>query len=492
MGKHQRFRIILPLTLLGLYLLVFAPLYNLIGRGVSAFISIPVVLLTWWYGFRIGLGACVAGILLNLVLFGVVGADITYSWLASMAGIFTLLMVVAITGYLHDLAQRRQRELEDHQQTTQTLQEERHFTTAILQTAEALIIVLDRQGRIVRFNGACERLTGFREDEIKGQEFWDLVLPPDEVASVKTAFEQLTAGQFPNTHENHWQTKQGNKIWISWSNTVLLDSSGAVKYVIGTGLDTSGRRRAEKQALELAVEREKVRLLADFVRNISHDFRRPLALINTNLYLFQKDTQPEQKQHRLETIQAQSDYLTMLLEDLLTMAELDSIHTLELEPHDVSQVIAELRLLITDQAAQRQQHVQFQFPSSLPRIPLHRAYFTQALREILDNAFRYSHTGDTIYIRIEQQELWIVTEIRDTGTGIASKDLPHLFDHFYKANDARTSDQSGSGLGLSMAKRIIDLHRGKIEVQSQQQVGSNFRIYLPISESADSVAGGNA
>ena len=132
-------------------------------------------------------------------------------------------------------------------QEAEALRRERDLLSAVLDTAGALVVVLDRQGRIVRFNRACETATGYSFAEVRGRALWDLFLVPEEVPPVRTVFEQLRTGQFPNQHENHWLNKDGARRLIAWSNTALLGADGAVEYVIGTGIDVTERRQAEAQ-----------------------------------------------------------------------------------------------------------------------------------------------------------------------------------------------------------------------------------------------------
>jgi PAS domain S-box-containing protein len=129
----------------------------------------------------------------------------------------------------------------------EALRQERDFISAVLDTAGALVAVLDREGRILRFNRACERTTGYSFDEVRGKLLWDLFLIPEEVELVKAVFEELQAGQFPNEYENYWVTKHGDRRLIAWSNTALPGADGTVAYVIGTGIDVTERRQAESQ-----------------------------------------------------------------------------------------------------------------------------------------------------------------------------------------------------------------------------------------------------
>jgi diguanylate cyclase (GGDEF)-like protein/PAS domain S-box-containing protein len=126
------------------------------------------------------------------------------------------------------------------------LAEEERFITAVLDVAGALVLVLDAQGRVVRFNGACERLTGYLSEELVGRPIWDVVIPPSQGDDVRGVVADLQAGAFPNSHENHWVTRDGALRLIAWENTCLTDEQGAVTHVIATGIDITEARRGEE------------------------------------------------------------------------------------------------------------------------------------------------------------------------------------------------------------------------------------------------------
>jgi diguanylate cyclase (GGDEF)-like protein/PAS domain S-box-containing protein len=127
----------------------------------------------------------------------------------------------------------------------ETQAEQERFISAVLDVAGALVVVLDVHGRMVRFNRACERLTGFSAAEVVGRELWDVVIPAAEVDDVRATFVEISAGAFPNSHENHWQTRSGALPLIAWQNTCLTDARGAVTHVIATGIDITEARRAD-------------------------------------------------------------------------------------------------------------------------------------------------------------------------------------------------------------------------------------------------------
>lgn len=132
------------------------------------------------------------------------------------------------------------------------LSAEHAFISAVLDTVGALVVVLDLEARIVRFNRACELLTGYESDAMLGRRFWDLLIRADELEQVKQVWYGLVSGQWVNRFENYWVTRSGAERLISWSNTALTDDQGTVQHVIATGIDVTETRRAEQRIADLA------------------------------------------------------------------------------------------------------------------------------------------------------------------------------------------------------------------------------------------------
>ncbi|BAY23139.1 multi-sensor hybrid histidine kinase [Calothrix sp. NIES-2100] len=162
-----------------------------------------------------------------------------------------------------------------------TLNEERNFISAVLDTASALVIVLDAQGQIVRFNQACEQTTGYSFDEVRGRYFWNIFVLPEEVEPAKAVFQQLQNGVSAKDYENYWVTKDGSRRLIAWSNTILKDEEGNVEYIIATGIDITARKRAEQH---LAAEYATTSALAESL-TIQEATNRILQGIGENLIL---------------------------------------------------------------------------------------------------------------------------------------------------------------------------------------------------------------
>ncbi|MDZ7839301.1 MAG: PAS domain S-box protein [Gammaproteobacteria bacterium] len=162
-------------------------------------------------------------------------------------------LVVGFFGLVNNLSER--------QWADKALADERTFVSAVLDTTGALVVVLDRDGRIVRFNRESERATGYSATEVEGRRF-DMFLLPGERIDVEDVFGHLSDGDFPLTYENHWVAKSGGARLIAWSNTALTGPDGRVEHVIATGIDVTERRRMEE---ELRESERQLKLITDAV-----------------------------------------------------------------------------------------------------------------------------------------------------------------------------------------------------------------------------------
>jgi PAS domain S-box-containing protein len=241
------------------YALAFFPLYRWVGGPALSLSIVPVAATGLLVGMRAGLFAGLLAYPVNLGLMLLVPGAVMRETLLNPGGLLTSAVILLLgvgVGQLHDLRHQLMQQVAKGEQVEQALREERDFNSAILETATALVVVLDPQGRIVRFNPACERITGYSFDEVKGRRVWDLFLVPKEVEPVKAVFEELKTGKASNEYENYWANKDGRRRLIAWSNAPLLDDEGRVEFIIATGIDITERVEAEqllrRRNLELA------------------------------------------------------------------------------------------------------------------------------------------------------------------------------------------------------------------------------------------------
>jgi PAS domain S-box-containing protein len=181
-------------------------------------------------------------------------------------------------------------DITDLKRTEEALEEERNVVTAILDTVAALVLVLDSQGRIVRFNRACERSTGYTFSETSGKHVWDLFIPPEASNEFKLNFEKMRSGQLHDDFECQWLGRDGTRRLISWSGTSLGRRKGTPAYVIATGIDVTERKQLERAILDIS-EREQ--------RRIGQDLHDGLGQHLTGIAFMTKVQEEKLKDHRL-------------------------------------------------------------------------------------------------------------------------------------------------------------------------------------------------
>lgn len=142
------------------------------------------------------------------------------------------------------LQEQRQQLITARKQAEEALRVSEQFNNALLDTTGSLIVVLDMEGRIQRFNHACEATTGYAAADVLNRVFWELMVPKEELEGVRLTWERLQAGDFPNSHENHWIAKDNSRRLIEWTNTAIV-RSGKMMYIVGAGIDITDRKLAE-------------------------------------------------------------------------------------------------------------------------------------------------------------------------------------------------------------------------------------------------------
>jgi two-component system phosphate regulon sensor histidine kinase PhoR len=226
--------------------------------------------------------------------------------------------------------------------------------------------------------------------------------------------------------------------------------------------------------------RELETLRREFVSNVSHELRTPLTAVKLMVETLQSGVDEPAREQFLRSIGDETERMIALVEDLLDLARLESGKLeLRLGAVDVGEVCHQA----VQAQRQRGRGAQVELVCRAPEAPLviaaDRDKLRQVLTNLLDNALRHTPAGGTVTVSAERDGDGIAVEVEDTGSGIASSALPHIFERFYVVDPARTRGQSGTGLGLAIVKHIIEAHGGTISARSELGAGSVFRCTLP-------------
>jgi signal transduction histidine kinase len=253
-------------------------------------------------------------------------------------------------------------------------------------------------------------------------------------------------------------------------------------------------RLDEERQAALALD-EANRLKAELISTLAHEMRTPLTSIKgyaTALLMEEATFGPETQREFLQFIDQECDVLQDLIQDLLESSIIDA-GLLRLEPQPVR--LPHLAKGVTDDMARRTRKHRFllDFSEDLPILDADPDRVAQVLRNLLDNAVKYSPQGGLVVVRVEARENEVVISVADQGVGIAPEHLSHLFEKFFRVKSALGRHVVGSGLGLPIARTIVESHGGHIWAESQLGQGSTFYFTLPRedrTESGASRAGG--
>jgi heavy metal sensor kinase len=224
--------------------------------------------------------------------------------------------------------------------------------------------------------------------------------------------------------------------------------------------------------------------VTQFTADASHELRTPIALMRTRTEVaLRKQRSEADYRETIVRIHQELERTSALIENLMTLARADSgSEPLQVAPTNLNELLLE----VSETARLLAEGKSIQYDQRLPETPLNVSGNAPSLRRLflilIDNAVKYTSREGRISVVLDTSDGAAVTEIRDTGVGISATDIPHIFGRFYRADESRSRESGGSGLGLSIAKWIAEAHQGKISVVSKVGEGSVFRVQIPLSE----------
>jgi len=327
----------------------------------------------------------------------------------------------------------------------------------ILRSMGEGVMVADPDGTISLVNPAFRRLFSI-SGEVEGKSLVEISRHP----ALLDAFNDLK----PDVNELVREIAIPINDCILFTHWVPLHVDGIRQGVVAVFHDISDLKKAEN-------------MRRDFVANVSHELRTPVTIIKgyaETLLDGTLESNPSSAKRFVEIIHNHSERLTNLVNDILTLSSLESKEALlELNPMDISGTIAKACMLLQERATQKNiTIINESTGGSLPRILADQGRLEQVMVNLLENAIKYTLEGGAVRLFTEDVGEFVRVSVADTGIGIPYKDLPRIFERFYRVDEARTREQGGTGLGLAIVKHIVQLHGGTVSVSSETGRGSMF------------------
>ncbi|RJP58169.1 MAG: HAMP domain-containing protein [Deltaproteobacteria bacterium] len=231
--------------------------------------------------------------------------------------------------------------------------------------------------------------------------------------------------------------------------------------------------------------RDLERVRKEFVANVSHELRTPLTSIKGFVETLRNGavSDPEKSLRFLEIIEKHTERLNRLITDLLNLSQIESGKTEanNLKPVNLVDVVSRVISNFREIADQKGQKIKMNIPSVLPHVLADKERIETVMENLLDNAVKYTPNNGEVTVSAFEKDDGVQVEVADTGIGIPPKDIPRIFERFYRVDKARSRELGGTGLGLSIVKHIIETHGGKVRAESEAGKGSRFIFNLPKS-----------
>ncbi len=365
----------------------------------------------------------------------------------------------------------------------QVAEEQLQFQANILRNVRDSVIVTDLNGTIQYWNEGASTIFGYRAEEMLGQT--PSILYPERSP------EQFAADLGPIMHGQDYmgewrgRRKDGTDIWVHIKTTLMRDSEGHGVGFIGVAADITERKRVEDQRDALLTRvQEALDLRNQFLSIASHELGTPVTLLKGYAQMLQQQAERQGNAsllRPLEVMSRQTDRMASLIEELLTVSRIERGQMeLEMDPFDLNtalrDTIDEIGLTTSGFVLHLDEQCQHLWVRG------DRARIQRVLTNLLNNAIKYSKQRQEISISIRRDEMRAVVSVTDYGIGIPEHQQPHVFDLYFRAENAPTKHYAGLGLGMYISKNIIDRHGGTIGLSSVEGKGSTFWFALPLMD----------
>jgi len=349
------------------------------------------------------------------------------------------------------------------QQHIAALTAERNQATAILESMAEGVIALDANGRILLANPAAEALLGLSAREAAGRSLLEAVRAPDVQEFVRLALQERT--RLARDLKLFQPQEQSLRIHA----VPCAERASPGPSLILVVQDISKESRYEQ-------------LRREFVANVSHELKSPLTSIRglTETLLGGALEDPASNRRFVQLIDEDTVRLARLIDDLLALSQIESQAVpLKIQPVSLRPLVDAVVESLRPQIQQSRLTVALELSNDF-KVRADPDRLRQVMANLLDNAVKYNQAGGAITVSAARQDGWATISVSDTGIGIPERDLPRIFERFYRVDKARSRELGGTGLGLSIVKHIVEAHGGAVSVDSRASHGSTFSFTLPL------------
>ncbi len=366
-------------------------------------------------------------------------------------------------------------------QSSNKFKTKEHEKRVILNSLSELVIFMDLEMRIIWANRAALDHSGLKLENITGHRYGEFSLMSDAVSGKSLAQKALESGK----EESGEVITPDGKVWMICAN-LIKDENGKATGILQTGLDITAHKRSEEKLLQAKLEAEAASCTkSEFLANMSHELRTPLNSIIgfSDILLEEIFGELNEKQFKYVTnISVSGKHLLGLINDILDLSKVEAGKMdLRYSTFSIDPVFDEVKAVLSPLAQAKYIEIDFKLDQGFGDIQADRSRLIQILYNLVSNAIKFTPERGGISIQCKKSGSRAIFSVIDTGIGISPEDHKKLFQPFTQIDSSSSRQYCGTGLGLSLVKNLVELHGGKIWVESEAGKGSTFIFTIPLT-----------
>jgi two-component system sensor histidine kinase VicK len=323
------------------------------------------------------------------------------------------------------------------------------------------IVAFDTSGELLLINPTGRKYLGIENEKVNFDSFFAEI------------FDDISLGDFLYLKKDKQIVKEAeyNGFYLNFYFGSFLYANDKIGGIIVDVQDITQGRKLEMSRRE-------------FVANVSHELRTPLTTIKAYIETLMDGSVDKDTEIKfLDTINRETDRMTRLVSDLLTLSRLDNgVVKLNLTKMKIETILSDVAEKLQFEATKKKQHLTYNIINEIPIIPIDRDRMEQVIINIISNAIKYTQNNGVIKMYSSFVSNNAIIRVRDNGMGIPKKDLERIFERFYRVDKARAREQGGTGLGLAIAREIINAHAGEVSINSEVNEGTEIIITIPVEK----------
>jgi len=452
---------------------------------IKVFYLIPIILFTVNYGQKFGL--FVAGfsgvnlLLLDFFYHDFVNLDLDiiaimlFFWVAWLIGGFTELER-EIQKYLKKMTK-------DLNMTNEKLKESQKLFRLNFEETHIGMAIIDLEGNFIKVNRALSVITGYSKKNFMNMNY-KKILDKDYISNISNTLEKMKDGKINAINkEASYINKKGDYIWVNQGISLARSEAGRPLYFLNQYENITDKKKAREKIKKQKEELEYNKVKTQFFSKLSHELKTPLNLIFSALQLLNGAKKQEKKIDRyLKLIKQNSYRLLRLVNNVIDLTKMDAnSYVLNKENIDIVSLVKQIIFSTKEYLQENQRILEYHSEVKEKVIACDPFNIERIFLNLISNAVKFSNKGDKISVNIYDRDEYILITVKDTGIGIKDDNLNFIFEQFRQVDETFTRKKEGSGIGLSVVKSLVELHNGKVWVESTYGNGSEFFIKLPVS-----------